>query len=68
MLEPETWDARAEFDVGLMIGRYLAEHPAPEGSTMAPRLEVIAQDLRDLGEQRLQNLGRCRLRAVGPPA
>ncbi len=41
----ELWDARAERDLGVMIRRYLAEHPPPAGSCCAGVLEDCAEDL-----------------------
>ena len=58
------WDAQAEHDIGVLIRRYLHEHPAPPGSLAAPELEAAARDLEAAGKQQLDRLAATRLRAV----
>lgn len=65
--DPTVWDARAEVDVGLMIGRYLAERPPPAGSAIAADLEEWGERLSRDGEARLAALQRPRL-CPAPPA
>lgn len=58
------WDARAEYDVGLLLARYLHENPAPSTAQFAQDLERWSQNLRRHGQSRLQELGQPRLRAL----
>lgn len=53
----ERWDARATYDVGLLITRYLHQCPAPAGSSVASRLDVIGRDLQGFGKMHLEQLG-----------
>jgi hypothetical protein len=62
--ESQRWDAQAEYDVGLLIGRYLSEHPRPVASRVADRLEAVGRDLQDLGSDRLRALGLRHLRGL----
>lgn len=57
--EPDVveWEARTERDLGVLIRRYLAEHPAPGSSQVADDLNHWAQQLRDDGQARLEVLG-----------
>jgi hypothetical protein len=57
----EHWEAHAKYDVGLLIARYVQQHPAPTGSSVAPRLEATGLDLQAAGEQHLDRLGLRRL-------
>jgi hypothetical protein len=59
------WDAQAEYDIGVMIRRYLAEHPPPAGSRSAGFLENCAEDLIVSGDARLGALGARPLAPVG---
>ena len=59
------WEARAEHDVGVMIARYLAEHPPPGRSHVEADLARWSTALRDDGQARLTALGHPPLRAVG---
>lgn len=63
MTGPE-WDARAEFDVGLLMARYLQINPAPADSEIADDFEIWAGNLERRGRERLQELGLRRLRRV----
>jgi hypothetical protein len=65
---PRNWDARAEQDIGLMIARYLLEHPAPDGSELAADLERWSLNLVRDGQARLAGLGHRRLSAAPPLA
>jgi hypothetical protein len=59
------WDARAEFDLGVLISSYLRRNPPPPpGSRLAGHLERVGAALQDHGRDRLDRLGRPRLRAV----
>jgi hypothetical protein len=61
---PEVWDARAELDVGLMMLRYLADHPAPAGTKLAADLETWGSSLARDGDERLRAAGQRRVRPV----
>ena len=61
---PDQWEAQAEYDLGVLICRYLQEHPAPPGSTMAERLREYGEGFRDLGQDHLGALGVRRLAGV----
>lgn len=54
---PAEWDARAELDIGRMIGRYLAQRPAPVDSAVAADLSTWATRLEEDGTDRLAVLG-----------
>jgi hypothetical protein len=58
------WDAITEYDVGVLICRYLQEHPAPPGSEVAARLRDCGEGFRDVGERHLSQMGLRSLRAV----
>jgi hypothetical protein len=58
------WEARAQADIGLMIERYLIEHPPPPGSHHQRLYRSWAADLRDAGEADLAELGAGRLRTA----
>jgi hypothetical protein len=55
------WEARAEYDMGVMIDRYLREHPSPGHSEMTLRLQSCAKDFREAGEFKLRILEVRRL-------
>ena len=59
------WEARAQVDVGVMIDRYLAEHPPPAASRGHDLLALWARRLRRAGRARLRAQGASRLRRVG---
>lgn len=61
----DSWEARAEYDLGVLICRYLQEHPAPAGSAMAERLREYGEGFRDLGAEHLAVLDHRRLSVVG---
>lgn len=58
------WDAHAEHEIGVLIERYLTEHPAPDGATCAEPFARWAGELHRSGQARLEALGEQRLRAV----
>jgi hypothetical protein len=60
------WEARAEYAVGVLIRRYLADHPPPETSGIAFDLQHWAHALALDGRERLRMLGEGHLRAVEP--
>jgi hypothetical protein len=62
--EPMLWDAQAEWDIAVMIRRYLAEHPSPRGSDLARELKLCADDLKDASRRHLSQLGARPLRSV----
>lgn len=64
----EEWHGKAEYDVGVMIGRYLAENPPPPGpSPIAAALEDWALKLRDSGTNRLAAVNARPLALAGYP-
>ena len=63
-LDAALWDARAAWDIGRMVDRYLRHNPAPSDSRLAGSLEVWSEALTDHAESRLSSLGARRLRAV----
>ncbi len=52
------WDARAEQAVGVLIRRYLHEHPPPHASRIADDLEDWSDRLIADGDARLRAAGR----------
>lgn len=58
------WDARATYDLGLLIRRYLSWHPPPEGSSYGAEYHLWASEMRELGEQELGDLGLRPFRSV----
>lgn len=58
----KTWEAHAEADVGVLIRRYLADHPCPGASRIRGDLEDWADRLEAVGQARLAELGLRRLR------
>jgi hypothetical protein len=60
----ETWEARAQTDIGILIHRYLAEHPPAGPSRHHDLYERWASQLQAAGRARLQALGAAQLRAV----
>lgn len=61
----EEWDARAEFDIGVLIARYLESHPPPAGAAFAPEFRQWSDRLRGHGQRRLAEVGSRPLRTVG---
>jgi hypothetical protein len=64
MEEAERWDAQAEYDIGVLIRRYLQEHPRPDGAVCAEDFRRWSEALRSDGQARLQALGDHRLRVL----
>lgn len=62
------WDAQAEYDIGVMVQRYLHDNPPIAESEVARLLTNCAGDLEASGERRLLSLGYRRLRSVGGSA
>jgi hypothetical protein len=60
----ERWDAQAEFDVGVLISRYLSEHPPPPFSELASDLSLWSENLTQHGRASLEDFGVRRLQAV----
>ncbi len=51
------WESRAEMDLGVLIRRYLCEHPCPGESQVAADLGQWAAALTADGQARLEDLG-----------
>jgi hypothetical protein len=66
--EQETWEARTEADIGMLIHSYLLTHPAPGRSEVADNLEDAAARLVNAGVINLDRLGQPRLRIAGGDA
>lgn len=62
----EVWEARAEYDMGRLMGRYLTDNPPPGRSEAVDDLREFAARLEAMGTGRLAELGLRRLRALGP--
>ena len=62
-----TWEAQAEYAVGVLIRRYVAENPPPERSQVALDLQEWALALAADGQARLAALGEAHLRLARPP-
>jgi hypothetical protein len=60
----ETWEARAEGDIAVLIDRYLAEHPCPAPSPVHDDLVRWSHALAADGRARLRELGAARLRSA----
>jgi hypothetical protein len=58
----ETWEARAEANIAVLITRYLAENPCPGPSPIARDLARWSRALAADGQARLQEAGEPRLR------
>lgn len=56
------WDARAMVDVAVMIHRYLAENPPPEGSRYGADFRDWAERLEAAGSDDLSMMNARRLR------
>ena len=67
-LEAGFWDAQAEYDLGVLMQRYLAEHPPPDGSLFARDLGKWADRLVAHGRRNLDDLGAHPLQAVSEEA
>jgi hypothetical protein len=61
-----SWEAQAEYAVGVLIRRYLAETPAPGRSRVAQDLQRWAHALAADGQARLAELGQSHLRLADP--
>ncbi len=57
------WDARAEYDLGLIIRRYLRDNPPPSDALFADALDLLSERLIGHGRARLDQIG-----AEGQPA
>jgi hypothetical protein len=62
------WDGRAEFDIGVLILRYLADSPPPEGARFAGDFEKWGTNLVRSGRGRMEQHGASPLRPVGGDA
>lgn len=60
----EEWDARTEYDIGVLIARYLESHPPPAGAVFASEFQQWSDRLRGHGQRRLTEVGGRHLRAV----
>jgi hypothetical protein len=58
------WDARASFEIGILIRRYLEDHPAPPEARFAPDFRHWADSLVADGRARLEELGARQLGAA----
>ena len=61
---PVVWDAQAEYDLGVLMQRYLAEHPPPDDSLFARDFEKWAENLVAHGRRNLGVRGARPLRAM----
>lgn len=59
------WDARAQLEIGVLVSRYLADHPAPGPTSCRDDLQLWAAELSLAGEVDLQALGARRLQLAG---
>lgn len=50
------WQARAQVDIGVLIEKYLTEHPAPVLAAHAGLYRRWAQELVAAGEARMEDL------------
>jgi hypothetical protein len=64
LLAIEQWEARAEHAIGLMIVRYMAQHPAPAPCEAGLWLTKAGENLREVGCRKLARLGIGPLRPV----
>lgn len=62
--EQEEWDAKVQYEVGVLILRQLATFPSPGKSDLEPRLRQCGLDLRDMGRAQLDRLGKTWLYSV----
>jgi hypothetical protein len=60
----DPWEAHAEYDVGVLILRYLEQHPPPRQTELVRDLLAGAQDLESAGLRHLRELGERRLYVV----
>ncbi len=61
---PARWDAKAEHDIGVFIGRYVRENPPPPGMLFADDFKRWGEKLVRHGEARLRAAGARRLGSV----
>jgi hypothetical protein len=59
-----SWEARTEYDLGVLIGRYLAENEPPAPSAIADAVAAWSARLLLSGESRLAADGVSPLRVV----
>jgi hypothetical protein len=59
----ERWDAQAKFDIGVMINRYLEQHPPEAETTAAAQLALSGRTLEGAGRTHLRRLGLRHLRS-----
>lgn len=60
----ELWDSRAEYDIGVMIARYLRDNPPPPDSACAADFRDWSDRLKAAGAERLDTWSARPLRAV----
>jgi hypothetical protein len=58
------WDAHAEYDIGVMIERYLSQNPPPGDASFQEPFDRWAGQLRRSGQARLEELRARPLRVV----
>lgn len=61
------WEAQAEHAIGVYITTYMAQHPAPPGSTVAAELAASGHALADAGRRHLDWLRQPHLHAAAMP-
>jgi hypothetical protein len=58
------WDAQTEYAIGVLILRYLRQHPPPRPTDLSRDLGAGARDLESAGLKHLRQLGERRLFVV----
>ncbi len=58
------WDARAEYDIGVLIANYLSRNPPPPGAAFALDFHHWSRRLQDRGQARLRALGKRHLQVL----
>jgi hypothetical protein len=68
MADARRWDAQAEYDVGVLIRRYLQEHPPPTGARFDRDFARWGERLVKRGGEDLHALGVRHLSVAGKEA
>lgn len=58
------WEARATYEIGVLMRRYLADHPPPAESSAHDQLDDWGDRLQAAGAARLRELGVRRLQVA----
>jgi hypothetical protein len=60
----ERWDARATYEIGVLVLRWLNENPPPGASEVAEEARSWGSRMKECGEARLRETGERTLRVL----